>query len=101
MEAITRKTFFYNLYKIGYSYQQILMIMKQEVIFFYSILLGLPMIVIIISITQAYLHQDISLLFIMMILGVQFITGIIAGIFTYISYKNNILQVLKEGIRYE
>lgn len=101
MEATTRKLFYYNLYKIGYTYHQIKLIIKQEVISFYVVLLGLPMIIIILSLLQAYMHQDITIIFMMMILAVQFISGILACILTYIAYKKNVLKVLEEGVRYE
>jgi len=101
MEATTRKLFFYNLYKMGYTYKQLKGIIKQEVISFYSILLGLPMIIIFLSLIQAYIHQDITMTFIIMILVVQIVSGILACILTYISYKKNVFKVLKEGVRYE
>lgn len=101
MEASTKKLFYYNLYKIGYTYHQIQSIIKQEVISFYSVLLGLPLIIIILSLIQAYIHQDITISFIILILSVQFISGILACVLTYLSYKKNVLKVLKEGVRYE
>lgn len=101
MEATTRKTSYYNLYKIGYSYKQIAMIVKQEVMMFYVLLILFPMIYLSVSLIQIYMHQGITLGFMMMILTVEIMFSLVAGIVTYISYKKNVLQVLKEGVRYE
>lgn len=101
MEATTRKLFYYNLYKMGYTYRQLKAIIKQEVTYFYSLLFGLPMVIIILSLIQAYLHQDITIHFMIMILAVQIISDIVACVFTYIAYKKNVLKVLEEGVRYE
>ena len=101
MEATTRKMFYYNLYKIGYSYQQLKSIIKQEVIMFYVILISLPLVIIILALIQALLHGDVTLSFIILMLLIIFIPLIIACLLTYFSYKNHVLKVLKEGVRYE
>lgn len=101
MEATTRQLFYYNLYKMGYTYKQLIAIIKQEVISFYVILLGLPMIIIVLSLLQTYLHHEITFGFIIMILAIQVFSGIIACVLTYVSYKKNVLKVLQEGVRYE
>ena len=93
--------FYYNLYKIGYSYQQLKSIIKQEVIMFYVILISLPLVIIILALIQALLHGDVTLSFIILMLLIIFIPLIIACLLTYFSYKNHVLKVLKEGVRYE
>lgn len=101
MEASTRRMFYYNLYKLGYSYHQLLQIICKEVLSFYVILIGLPFVYTIIALMQSYVNAGVTLDFITVIILMQIIPAIIAGMLTYLSYKNSVLQVLKEGIRYE
>lgn len=101
MEASTRRMFYYNLYKLGYSYHQLLQIIRREVFSFYVILIGLPFVYTMIALIQSYIHEGIALDFIIVAVLTQMIPAVLAGIFTYVSYKNSVLQVLKEGVRYE
>ena len=101
MEASTRRMFYYNLYKLGYSYHQLLQIIRKEVFSFYVILIGLPFVYTMIALIQSYIHEGIALDFIIVAVLTQMIPAVLAGIFTYVSYKNSVLQVLKEGVRYE
>lgn len=101
MEATTRRMFYYNLYKLGYSYHQLLQIIHKEVLLFYVILIGLPFVHTIVALLQSYINEGITFNFIFIAILTQVIPAMIAGVFTYISYKNAVLQVLKEGVRYE
>lgn len=101
MEATTRKMFYYNLYKMGYSYQQLKDIIKQEVIMFYMILISLPLVIILLALIQALLHGDVTVSFIILMLLIIFIPLIIACLLTYFTYKNHVLKVLEEGVHYE
>lgn len=101
MEATTRKMFYYNLYKLGYTNHQLLSIIKKEVSSFYAILLGLPFVYIIVTLIQAFIHQGISLEFMITVILTQILSALIAGVLTYISYKNAVLKALKEGVHYE
>lgn len=101
MEATTRHMFYYNLYKLGYTYRQLLSIIKKEVISFYVILIGLPLLYISITLIRAFLHQGITLSFFITVFLAQILPALLAGILTYISYKNSVLLVLKEGVHYE
>ncbi|MCD7894000.1 MAG: ABC transporter permease [Erysipelotrichaceae bacterium] len=101
MEAQTRRMFYYNLYKLGYTYKQLISIIKREVASFYFIVILLPFLFIGTSLILAYIHNYVSLSFLFLIVLSQWISAIIAAIVTYISYKNSVLKVLKEGVRYE
>ena len=101
MEDTTRHMFYYNLYKLGYTYRQLLSIIKKEVISFYVILIGLPLFYIGITLIRAFLHQGITLSFFITVFLAQILPALLAGILTYISYKNSVLLVLKEGVHYE
>ncbi len=101
MEASTRHMFYYNLYKLGYSFQQLLQIIKQEVISFYLVLVGLPMVYIVMTLIQAYIHNNIEMSFFIVIIFSQIIPAIIAGLLTYSTYKKSVLKVIEEGVHYE
>lgn len=59
MEATTRHMFYYNLYKLGYTYRQLLSIIKKEVISFYVILIGLPLFYIGITLIRAFYIREL------------------------------------------
>ncbi len=101
MEAQTRRMFYYNLYKLGYTYKQLLAIIKREVISFYFMVILLPFLFIGTSLILAYMNNYISMLFLVIVVLSQWLTAAIAAIMTYISYKNSVLKVLKEGVHYE
>lgn len=101
METSTRKMFYYNLYKLGYSFQQLIHIIKQEVFSFYSLLIGLPLVYILIALIQAFIHEGITIEFFVTVILTQLISAIIAGVLTYTSYKKSVLQVIEEGVHYE
>lgn len=65
------------------------------------ILIGLPFVYTMIALIQSYIHKGIALDFIIVAVLTQIVPAILVGILTYVSYKNSVLQVLKEGIRYE
>lgn len=101
MEASTQKIAYYNLYKVGYSYSQLISIMKHEVMSFYVILLTFPMVYIMSSLGLSYYYHDVTLTFCSIIVCVLFVAVFMTGVLTYLSYKKSILNVLKEGMRYE
>lgn len=96
MEASTRKMFYYNLYKLGYSYHQLMKIIRQEVFIFFLILIGFPMVYIVSSLLLAYQHQVISMMFMIEIIVISLILAIVCGLTTYFFYKNDVLKVLNE-----
>lgn len=96
MEASTRKMFYYNLYKLGYSYHQLMKIIRQEVFLFFLILIGFPMVYIVSSLLLAYQHQVISMMFMIEIIVISLILAIVCGLTTYFFYKNDVLKVLNE-----
>lgn len=101
MEAYTRKTVYHNLYKLGYTYRQLIRIIKQEVVFFYILVIGMPFIYILLTIVLSYLNHMITLEFLLIIIGSQVVAGVIAFVLTYVSYKKSVLTSIKEGMNYE
>lgn len=101
MESSTQKTAYYNLYKVGYTYKQISKIIKNEVIAFYGFLLVFPMIYIMSTLGLSYYHQDVTLFFCGIVVCILLVSVLITGVLTYLSYKKSVMNVLKEGMRYE
>ncbi len=101
LEASTRHMFYYNLYKLGYCYKQLLKIIKSEVILFYSLLFLLPFVYIGISLGLSIYHQQVSVVFAMIMVLSMIVPLIIASILTYVSYKNSVLKAIGEGVKYE
>ncbi|MEG0366035.1 MAG: FtsX-like permease family protein [Coprobacillus sp.] len=101
MEASTRRVSYYNLYKLGYTYKQLLSIVKQEVWMFYLTIIGLPFVYIMITLILAYTNHVIDGSFLMIIITAMIIPIIIAALFTYVSYKKSVLKTMEEGVRYE
>lgn len=100
-EAINRKIFFFNLYKLGYTVKKLKKIIKKEVMMYYGFLLMIPFIYIIIILIRCYLHNDITLMFGFIILLVEILPPCLVGIITYNNYKNIVLKTIKEGMHYE
>ena len=100
-EAIQRKILFFNLYKLGYTRDKIKKIIKFEVIYYYLIITLIPLVYISIILTRCFIHNDISLVFGLIIVLVEILTPAIIGVITYINYKNTVLKIIEEGVHYE
>lgn len=101
MDVSQRCYAYYHLYMLGYSFSQLIKILRQEVISFYTFFVGMPFIYIVLSLVQAYLHQGVTLSFVMTILLSQIILAVCAGLLTYRFYKKTLINTMKEGIHYE
>lgn len=91
LEASGRKRFYGNLYKIGFVKKQMKKIVKREVISFYLTIYILPMIYIVISLMQSYIYGDLSIGLLMFIMLFLTLAITIAGVFTYYSYKKEVV----------
>lgn len=100
-EAMSRQIFFFNLYKLGYTRKKIKSIIKNEVMLYYFLMILIPLIYIMIILTRCYLHNDISLIFGMVLLCIEIIPPCFICLLTYLNYKKVVLNVIKEGVRYE
>lgn len=100
-EAMNRKILFFNLYKLGYTRNKLKTIIKHEIFLYYFIITFIPLIYIGIILIRCYLHNDISLIFALIILFVEILTPLVIGIITYYNYKNAVLKVIEEGVHYE
>lgn len=100
-EAVNRKIFYFNLYKLGYTIKKLKKIIKKEVILYYGFLLLVPMIYILIILGRCYIHGDVDLMFSFILLLVEILPPCLIGFLTYMNYKSVVLKTIKEGMHYE
>ena len=101
MDVSQRCNAYYHLYMLGYTFSKLLKILRQEVIYFYTFFVGMPLVYIVLSLIQAYLHQGVTMSFMITIILSQVILAIFAGLLTYRFYKTTLINTMKEGIHYE
>lgn len=100
-EAMNRKIFFFNLYKLGYTTKKLKKIIKREVVLYYAFLLLVPLVYILIILIRCYIHNHITISFGFIIILVEILPPCFIGIITYNNYKNIVLKTIKEGMHYE
>lgn len=100
-EAMNRKIFFYNLYKLGYTRKKIKTIIKYEVLLYYFLMILMPLIYIFIILIRCYLHSDISMAFGLILLCIEILPPCFICLLTYFNYKKTVLNVIEEGVHYE
>jgi hypothetical protein len=100
-EAMNRKIFFFNLYKLGYTRNKIKKIISKEVNYYYLLIMVIPFLYVLIMVLRCYIHQDITLFFIFILLIILIIPTLIISFITNYSYKKVVFDVLEEGVRYE
>ncbi len=99
-EAMNRKIFFYNLYKLGYTRNKLDKIIRNEVILYYVLIILIPLIYVMIMLIRCYIHNDITFLFALVVLSIEIIPPIIICLITYYNYKKQALSLLDEGMKY-
>lgn len=100
-EAIQRKIFFFNLYKLGYTSNKIKKIIKWEVFLYYLLMIMIPIIYIVIILIRCYLHGDMTIGFGVVLLLVEILPTCFVGLMTYYHYNSVVLTTIKEGMHYE
>lgn len=86
LEAETRKTLFFNLWKIGYTKNEIIKIVRNEVMYFYLIVLLIPMVYIVVIVGRFIYYGNMTMMFALGIIGTYAIPILISGIVTYYNY---------------
>lgn len=99
-EAMNRKIFFFNLYKLGYTRSKLRKIIKSEVISYYSLIILIPFIYILIMLIRCFIHNDITITFALIILAIEILPPIFICLITYFNYKKTALSLLEEGIKF-
>lgn len=97
-ETVKRKKSFSNLYKIGCTKKKITSYIRKEVICFYTLLVVVPLVYLVIVMIQVYMHNSDTLGLIMMLFGVDCIPQFILAIITYHIYKKNIYDEIGETL---
>ncbi|MEG0698674.1 MAG: hypothetical protein RR435_01835 [Erysipelotrichaceae bacterium] len=99
MEAGSRKISFLGLYNIGYSIEQIKEIVKKEMILFYSLLCGVPLIYSTIILVKSFSLNYIDLIWVVIILAIILFIFICFGMANYKMYSKVVIptKVVVEG----
>ena len=97
MEAMTRKTLFLNLWKIGYTKKELNKIVRQEVISYYFVLILIPLVYIVFISGRFIYYGDMSLQFAFIYVLSYVIPIIISGFITYVQYINAVVKPIKGG----
>ncbi|MBO6047181.1 MAG: hypothetical protein J6P61_05425 [Erysipelotrichaceae bacterium] len=100
-EAHMRKTFFFNLYKLGFTPHQIDRIVFLEVICYYVLLIISPLIYVIPLVVLFVMNDAATKLFASVMLSSAIIPSMIMGVVTYIAYKRIVFDKIKEGMHRE
>ena len=95
MEALTRKTLFVNLWKIGYTRKELRKIVRQEVISYYFVLILIPLVYIMFISGRFIYYGDMSLQFAYILSYI--IPIIVSGFITYVQYINAVVKPIKGG----
>ena len=98
MEALTRKTLFVNLWKIGYTRKELRKIVRQEVISYYFVLILIPLVYIMFISGRFIYYGDMSLQFAYIYILSYIIPIIVSGFITYVQYINACLLYTSETI---
>ena len=97
MEALTRKTLFVNLWKIGYTRKELRKIVRQEVISYYFVLILIPLVYIMFISGRFIYYGDMSLQFAYIYILSYIIPIIDSGFITYDQYINAVVKPIKGG----
>lgn len=97
MEATTRKTLFFNLWKIGYTRKELRKIVKQEIMLYYLILIILPMVYIVFIAGRFIYYGDMSWRFCCVFSLAYIVPVVLSGMITYVQYVNAVVKPIKGG----
>ena len=97
MEAVTRKTLFFNLWKIGYTRKELKKIVKQEVIMYYAILILIPLVYILFIAGRFIYYGDMTINFAVIFTSAYVIPVILSGFLTYFEYRNAVVKPIQGG----
>ena len=97
MEAMTRKTLFLNLWKIGYTKKELNKIVRQEVISYYFVLILIPLVYIVFISGRFIYYGDMSFQFAFIYVLSYVIPIIISGFITYVQYIDAVVKPIKGG----
>lgn len=97
MEAATRKTLFFNLWKIGYTRKELKKIIRQEVVYYYLILISIPMIYILFIAGRFIYYGDMTFDFALVFSLAYIIPVVLSGFLTYFQYVSAVVKPIRGG----
>lgn len=97
MEATTRKTLFFNLWKIGYTRKELKKIIRQEVAYYYLILICIPLIYILFIAGRFIYYGDMTVSFALMFSLAYIIPIVLSGFITYFQYVSAVVKPIRGG----
>lgn len=97
MEAATRRTLFFNLWKIGYTRRELCKIIRQEIVLYYLILIMLPMFYILFIAGRFIYYGDMSVRFAMIFSLAYIVPIVLSAMITYVQYINVAVKPIKGG----
>lgn len=97
MEAMTRKTLFFNLWKIGYTRKELKKIIRQEIIWYCLILIVIPLVYILFIAGRFIYFGDMTVQFALVFSLAYMIPVMISGLIIYFQYVHIVIQSIKGG----
>ena len=97
MEAQTRTVLFLNLWKIGYTRNEVKKVIKREVFYFYWLLLLIPLIYVLFIAGRFVYYQQLSISLALVICLIYLIAIIISGLLTSYNYQKLVMVRFKGG----
>lgn len=97
MEAQSRKMLFFNMWKIGYTKMELKKIIRNEVFYFYLVLLMVPMLYVLFIAGSFVYHGEMSLLFACILVLIYTVPIMISGFISYGFYKKMVLSPIQGG----
>lgn len=100
MEIANRKTFYENMWKIGYTVSEIITIIKREVLYFYTVLLLFPLLYVFVIMGRFLYFNGMSISFCIVNVAIYIVPISISAFITYYIYKKNVVTPMQGGINY-
>ena len=97
MEAQTRTVLFLNLWKIGYTRNEVKKVIKREVFYFYWLLLLIPLIYVLFIAGRFVYYQQLSISLALVICLIYLIAIIISGLLISYNYQKLVMVRFKGG----
>lgn len=97
MEAMTRKTLFFNLWKIGYTRKELRKIIRQEIVMYYAVLICIPLVYIVFIAGRFIYYGDMTFRFVFVFSLAYIIPIILSGLITYDQYRQAVVKSIKGG----
>lgn len=99
MEVANRKTFYKSMWKIGYTVDEMIKIIKKEAVYFYTVLLFFPLIYVVIIMGRFLYFNEMSISFCIINTAIYVVPMIISAFITYYIYKKTVVTPIQGGMK--